>query len=78
MYSTANGANTDSVITSSMIFNCDTDSCVWPIGFAGTWSKYSKQAIATTRQGGDMPGAVVHILEMSVPGEGHEYIRCGK
>lgn len=45
MYSTANGMNTASVITSCMIFNCASENCVAPIRLAGTCNRYSNNAM---------------------------------
>jgi hypothetical protein len=45
MYSTANGTNTTSVITSCMILSCASDSAVKPMRLAGTCSRYSKSAM---------------------------------
>src|SRR4026209_165515 len=45
MYSTANGANTTRVMISWRILSCDRESAVYPIRFAGTWSRYSNSAI---------------------------------
>lgn len=45
MYYTLNGTNTNSVITSCIIFSCGNDSCPKPMRLAGTWIRYSKNAI---------------------------------
>ena len=45
MYSTANGTNTESVITSCKILSWPILYCSAPMRLAGTWSKYSKIAI---------------------------------
>ena len=41
----AKGTNTDRVITSCNIFNWPISNTVYPMRFAGTWSRYSKKAI---------------------------------
>src|SRR6185437_7941372 len=46
MYSTANGTNTQSVITSCMILSWPSDSTVKPMRLAGTWNMYSAAAIS--------------------------------
>ncbi len=45
MYSTANGTNTTSVITSCTILSCASESTVKPMRFAGTCSRYSNSAM---------------------------------
>src|SRR5574341_1123319 len=49
MYRTANGAKTERVMTSCMTLSCERLNCEWPMRLAGTWSKYSKQAIPQLR-----------------------------
>jgi len=45
MYNTMKGTNTHSVMTSWRIFNCGKLNSELPIRFAGTWIKYSKNAM---------------------------------
>src|SRR5574341_1458613 len=40
-----NGTNTDNVTTSWMIFNCGRVNAVMPMRLAGTWIKYSNNAM---------------------------------